>query len=187
MLLVDNFDSFTFNLAQALGALGADVRVHRNDAVDVELARGLRPTHLMISPGPGRPEDAGASEPILRWFLGRIPVLGVCLGHQLLAQVHGARVVVADELVHGKASAVLHDGRTLFEGLSSPTPMARYHSLVVEESSLPEDFEVSARTASGMIMGLRHLPSGAEGVQFHPESVLSPEGPALLARFLASG
>lgn len=186
VLLVDNYDSFTFNLAQALGEGGARVSVHRNDAIDLQQAIALRPTHVVISPGPGRPEQAGVSAAVLQHFLGRVPVLGVCLGHQLLAQLHGATVGVADELVHGAASPVLHDGRTLFEGLSNPTPMARYHSLVVEEPTLSAEFEVSARTRRGLIMGLRHRPSGAEGVQFHPESVLSPEGPALLRRFLRS-
>lgn len=184
MLLVDNYDSFTFNLAQALGQEGARLSVHRHDAIGVEEATRLHPTHLVISPGPGRPEESGASAAILQHFLGRIPVLGVCLGHQLLAQLHGARIVVADELVHGKASPIRHDGRTLFDGLDDPTPMARYHSLVVEEATLPDGFEVSARTDRGLVMGIRHLASGAEGVQFHPESVLSPQGPRLLANFL---
>lgn len=185
VLLVDNYDSFTFNLAQALAVAGAEVVVERHDAVDVPAARALRPTHLVISPGPGRPEDSGNSRPILEAFLGRIPVLGVCLGHQLLATVFGGKVVRGPSPVHGKTSAITHDGRTLFEGLPDPMVVGRYHSLVVERATLPADFTVSAEV-DGLIMGMRHGPTGAEGVQFHPESVLTPEGDALIRRFVLS-
>ncbi len=185
VLLIDNYDSFTYNLAQAFAAEGAEVLVYRHDAIDRRRAVALAPTHLVISPGPGRPEDAGISGELMLHFMGRIPVLGVCLGCQLLGMLHGARVVHAPRPIHGKASPIHHDGRTVFRGLPDPVPMARYHSLVVEPVSLPPSIERSAWTADGLLMGLRHRPSGAEGVQFHPESVLSPAGTWLLRNFLA--
>jgi len=184
VLLIDNYDSFTYNLVQALGVLGAEVIVHYNDGIDLDTARELKPTHLMVSPGPGRPERAGVSMQIIREMLPRIPVLGVCLGHQALAAVLGATIGPAQRLVHGKASSVYHDRRTLYEGLPNPFSAGRYHSLGVVEESLPEELEVSSYTSDGEIMGLRHRSLPAEGVQFHPESILTDNGQRLLRNFL---
>ncbi|HKQ60848.1 MAG TPA: aminodeoxychorismate/anthranilate synthase component II [Candidatus Polarisedimenticolaceae bacterium] len=184
VLLLDNYDSFTYNLVQALAGLGAEVLVRRNDALAPGDALALGPTHLVISPGPGRPEQAGVTLELLRVLLPRVPVLGVCLGHQALGALLGGTVRAAQQLVHGKASPVYHDGRTLYEGLPNPFPAGRYHSLAVAEESLPEELAVSAYTSDGEIMGLRHRTLPAEGVQFHPESVLTPEGPRLLRNFL---
>jgi anthranilate synthase/aminodeoxychorismate synthase-like glutamine amidotransferase len=190
ILMIDNYDSFTFNLVQLLRELGAHVVVQRNDEITPAQALELSPTHLVISPGPGGPREAGVSMAMIEALGGRIPVLGVCLGHQAIAEVYGGRVVRAGRLMHGKESQVLHDGRGLFEGLPSPCPAGRYHSLVVEPESLPPRLEVTARTAEGEIMGLRVVNiggGGVEGVQFHPESVLTPEGRTLLANFLRRG
>ena len=187
VLLIDNYDSFTWNLAQAFMALGARVNVVLNDAIDPRGAVDLAPTHLVISPGPGRPEDSGASIPILEALMHRVPTLGVCLGHQALAIVLGGRVVQAPRLVHGKASEVHHDGRTIYAGLPNPFPAGRYHSLCVEEASLSHEVAISAYTSEGEIMGLRHASLPVEGVQFHPESVLTPAGERLLANFLDQG
>ena len=184
VLLIDNQDSFTYNLVQALRVLGARVEVVRNDAVDPASALAAAPTHLVVSPGPGRPEAAGGTLSVLGALLPRVPVLGVCLGHQALGALLGARVVRASRPVHGQAFPVYHDGRTLFQGLPNPFPAGRYHSLLVEEDGLPEALAVSAYTSDGEIMGLRHRSLPAEGVQFHPESVLSPEGSRLLRNFL---
>jgi para-aminobenzoate synthetase component 2 len=184
VLLLDNYDSFTYNLAQALGGLGADVVVRRNDEIDVAGAEALGPTHVVLSPGPGRPERAGVTLALVASMLERRPILGVCLGHQALAAALGARVGSAASLVHGKASAVYHDGRTLYEGLPNPFAAGRYHSLAVVEDTLPDDLVVSAYTSDGEIMGLRHRSLPVEGVQFHPESVLTPEGRRLLRNFL---
>jgi anthranilate synthase/aminodeoxychorismate synthase-like glutamine amidotransferase len=184
VLLIDNYDSFTYNLVQAFGSLGAEVVVRRNDAIAAGDVAALGPTHLVVSPGPGRPADAGVSVALLRAFLGRLPLLGVCLGHQALAEALGARVERAERLVHGKASPVYHDGRTLYEGLPNPFAAGRYHSLAVREESLPAELAVAAYTSDGEIMGLRHRTLAAEGVQFHPESVLTPEGQRLLRNFL---
>jgi anthranilate synthase/aminodeoxychorismate synthase-like glutamine amidotransferase len=184
LLLIDNYDSFTYNLVQAFLVLGADVRVFRNDAIDIAAAKALQPTHLCISPGPGTPYDAGVSMDMIRAFAGQIPVLGVCLGHQSITEVFGGKVVRAGRLMHGKTSPVNHDGRTLFAGLSQPCEVGRYHSLIAQPESLPPVLEVSARTPEGEIMGLRHRDFMVEGVQFHPESVLTPEGPALMGNFL---
>jgi anthranilate synthase/aminodeoxychorismate synthase-like glutamine amidotransferase len=184
VLVVDNYDSFTYNLVQALGVLGAETVVRLNDQITAGEAIGLAPTHLVISPGPGRPEDAGATITILEALMTRIPVLGVCLGHQALGALLGARVGPAQRLVHGKASSVYHDGRTLYEGLPNPFQAGRYHSLAVHEDALPGDLVVSAYTSDGEIMGLRHRSLPTEGVQFHPESVLTPEGDRLLRNFL---
>jgi anthranilate synthase/aminodeoxychorismate synthase-like glutamine amidotransferase len=186
LLLIDNYDSFTYNLVQAFRVLGAEVLVHRNDALTVEEARALNPTHLVISPGPGTPHDAGVSMRMIEGFAGALPILGVCLGHQALVAVFGGNVVRAGRLMHGKTSAVTHDGRTLYAGLSQPFEAGRYHSLIAEHASLPRDLEISARTAEGEIMGVRHRRLPVEGVQFHPESILTPEGPALMANFLRS-
>lgn len=185
LLLVDNYDSFTYNLVQAFLVLGAEVIVHRNDEISVADALALAPSHLCISPGPGRPDDAGISLAMIAAFERRVPVLGVCLGHQSLVQHFGGCIVRAERLMHGKTSMVEHDGRTIYRGLSQPFQAGRYHSLAAEPSSLPACLEVTARTARGEIMGVRHRELPLEGVQFHPESVLTPEGDRLLGNFLA--
>jgi anthranilate synthase/aminodeoxychorismate synthase-like glutamine amidotransferase len=185
LLLIDNYDSFTYNLVQAFLVLGAEVAVHRNDALTPAQALELAPTHLCVSPGPGTPADAGVSMDMIRAFAGRIPVLGVCLGHQAIFQVFGGKVVRADRLMHGKTSRVHHDGRTLFVGLPQPCEVGRYHSLIAAPANLPQVLEVSARTAEGEIMAVRHRTLTVEGVQFHPESILTPDGPRLLGNFLA--
>ena len=183
MVLIDNYDSFTWNLYQVLASLGVDVRVVRNDAATVEEIVSWRPQRLMVSPGPGSPDRAGISVDAIRHFAGRIPVLGVCLGHQALVHAFGGEVVRAERIMHGKTSPVRHDGRTLFTGLPDPFDATRYHSLIARRAALPGDFEVSAETDEGEVMAVRHLPSGAEGVQFHPESVLCTAGPKLLETF----
>jgi anthranilate synthase/aminodeoxychorismate synthase-like glutamine amidotransferase len=185
LLLIDNYDSFTYNLVQAFLVLGAEVEVHRNDALTPEEGRALAPTHLCISPGPGTPRDAGVSMDMIREFAGRIPVLGVCLGHQSIVEVFGGEVVRAGRLMHGKTSLVQHDARTLFAGVSQPCEVGRYHSLIASPPSMPSVLEVSARTAEGEIMAVRHRTLAVEGVQFHPESILTPEGPRMLGNFLA--
>ncbi len=189
LLLIDNYDSFTYNLVQAFLILGADVRVFRNDALDVAQALALAPSHLCISPGPGTPYDAGVSMDMIRAFAGRVPVLGVCLGHQSIVEVFGGKVVRAGRLMHGKTSRIDHDGRTVFAGLPPQCEVGRYHSLIAAPESLPATLEVSARTPEGEVMGVRHRALMVEGVQFHPESVLTPDGPQLLQNFLrfASG
>jgi anthranilate synthase/aminodeoxychorismate synthase-like glutamine amidotransferase len=184
LLLIDNYDSFTYNLVQAFMVLGAEVDVRRNDEITVEQAQALSPTHLCISPGPGTPYDAGVSMDMIRAFAGKIPVFGVCLGHQSITEVFGGKVVRAGRLMHGKTSPVNHDGRTLFAGLSQPCEVGRYHSLIAQPESLPAVLEVCARTPEGEIMGVRHKELVVEGVQFHPESVLTPDGPQLMANFL---
>jgi anthranilate synthase/aminodeoxychorismate synthase-like glutamine amidotransferase len=184
VLLIDNYDSFTYNLVQALAVLSAEVTVKRNDRITVADALALEPTHLVVSPGPGRPEDAGVSMAVIEAMIGTTPVLGVCLGHQALATVCGATVESARSLMHGKASTVYHDSHTLYEGLPNPMRAGRYHSLAVTEESVPEELTVSAYTSDGEIMGLRHKSHRAEGVQFHPESILTPEGDRLLRNFL---
>jgi anthranilate synthase/aminodeoxychorismate synthase-like glutamine amidotransferase len=184
LLLIDNYDSFTYNLVQGFLVLGAEVSVYRNDALSTEAALALAPSHLCISPGPGTPYDAGVSMDMIRAFAGRIPVLGVCLGHQSIVEVFGGKVVRAQRLMHGKTSLVRHDGRTLFAGLPEPCEVGRYHSLIAAPASIPAQLEVSARTAEGEIMGVRHRALTVEGVQFHPESILTPEGPRLLGNFL---
>ena len=182
--MVDNYDSFTYNLVQAFAALGADVHVHRNDAISVDDALALQPTHVVISPGPGRPEDAGVSLDIIAAFEERAPILGVCLGHQCLVQHYGGDIVRAERLMHGKTSNISHDGKTIFAGISEPFEVGRYHSLCAETDSLPDTLEVTARTDSGVIMGVRHKSLQIEGVQFHPESVLTPEGDILMTNFM---
>ena len=184
MLLIDNYDSFTYNLVQAFAAQGANVMVYRNDAITVEEALELDPTHLVISPGPGRPEDAGVSLDMIAAFAEKVPVLGVCLGHQSLVQHFGGEIVRAGRLMHGKTSMAKHDGRTIFEGLSQPFEVGRYHSLCAEPETLPAELELTAETERGEIMGVRHKSLPLEGVQFHPESVLTPEGGRLLANFM---
>ena len=184
VLLIDNYDSFTYNLVQALATLGARVTVRRHDDISVDEANALEPTHLMVSPGPGRPEDAGISVAMIKDLMHGIPVLGVCLGHQAIAQALGGQVDAAQTLMHGKASPIYHDGRTLFEGLPNPFAAGRYHSLAVSEQQLPPDLAVSAYTSDGEIMAVRHRSLPTEGVQFHPESVLTPEGDRLLRNFM---
>ena len=184
LLLIDNYDSFTYNLVQAFLVLGADVRVFRNDAIDVAQAQALAPTHLCISPGPGTPYDAGVSMDMIRAFAGHVPVFGVCLGHQSIVEVFGGKVVRAGRLMHGKTSPIDHDGRGLFAGLPQPCEVGRYHSLIAQPETLPAILEVTARTPEGEIMGVRHRELMVEGVQFHPESVLTPDGPKLMANFL---
>jgi anthranilate synthase/aminodeoxychorismate synthase-like glutamine amidotransferase len=183
-LLIDNYDSFTYNLVQAFLMLGAEVDVHRNDAISVEDALRQGHSHLVISPGPGTPRDAGVSMRMIEAFAGRIPIFGVCLGHQALVEVFGGRVVRAARLMHGKVSPVQHDGKGVFSGMAQNFQAGRYHSLIAEPSSMPEALEVTARTDQGEIMGVRHRTLPIEGVQFHPESVLTPEGPVLMGNFL---
>lgn len=185
VLLLDNYDSFTWNLAQYLGELGASVEVVRNDRIRVDEIRDGGFDVAVISPGPGRPENAGISVDLVRQLGGGLPILGVCLGHQAIAHAHGGRIVSAPTLMHGKTSPILHDGRTIFAGLPLPFEATRYHSLVVDEASLPEEFHVSARAPEGVIMGIRHRRLPLEGVQFHPESVMTAEGKKLLGNFLA--
>ena len=182
ILLVDNYDSFTYNLAHLFGELGAEVVVRRNDEITVAEAERLAPSHLVISPGPGRPEDAGVSEEMVRSFAGRTPVLGVCLGHQAIVEAFGGEIGQAQRLVHGKASAVSHDGRGIFAGLSQNFQAGRYHSLAA--TAVPDELEVSATTEDGEVMAVRHRSLRVDGVQFHPESVLTPEGPQLCRNFL---
>ena len=185
LLLIDNYDSFTYNLVQAFLVLGAEVQVYRNDAIGVEDALALGVTHLCISPGPGTPDDAGVSMRMIEQFAGRVPVFGVCLGHQAITAVFGGNVVRNWRLMHGKTSRIEHDGQGVFAGLPQPLEVGRYHSLVADPGSLPRELQVTARTAEGEIMGLRHATLTVEGVQFHPESVLTPTGPGLMQNFLA--
>ncbi|HEY5109681.1 MAG TPA: aminodeoxychorismate/anthranilate synthase component II [Acidimicrobiales bacterium] len=186
VLVIDNYDSFVYNLVQELGELGADPVVHRNDAIDVAGILTAAPDLILISPGPGRPEDAGVTMAVIEELAGIIPIFGVCLGHQAIGQAFGGDVVQAPSLMHGKTSAIHHDGKGVFTGLPDPFTATRYHSLVVEPSTVPAELEVTALTSDGVIMGLRHRTLAVEGVQFHPESLLTPEGPSLLANFLAA-
>ncbi|HJX91859.1 MAG TPA: aminodeoxychorismate/anthranilate synthase component II [Pyrinomonadaceae bacterium] len=184
LLVIDNYDSFTYNLVQYLGELGEVVEVRRNNRVTLDEIEQLRPERIVISPGPGTPDDAGISLGVIQRFGGRIPVLGVCLGHQAIGQVYGGRVIRAPELMHGKASEICHDGKTIFAGLEDHFLAGRYHSLIVERRTLPDCLEVSAFTEDNIIMGLRHRELKVEGVQFHPESILTSDGKKLLANFL---
>ena len=184
LLLIDNYDSFTYNLVQAFLVLGARVDVYRNDQITVEQAIEIAPTHLCISPGPGRPEDAGVSLAMIGAFETRTPILGVCLGHQSLVHHFGGNIVAAERLMHGKTSMVEHDGRTIYAGISQPFEAGRYHSLAAEPGSMPAVLEVTAKTSRGEIMGVRHRELPIEGVQFHPESILTPDGNALMKNFL---
>ncbi|HXR36841.1 MAG TPA: aminodeoxychorismate/anthranilate synthase component II [Candidatus Binataceae bacterium] len=185
ILMIDNYDSFTFNLVQYLGELGAQVTVRRNDAIDIAGVRALAPDAIVISPGPCTPGQAGISVALIREMAGLLPLLGVCLGHQCIGEAFGGKVVRASRLMHGKTSPILHDSRTIFAGLPTPFEAIRYHSLLVEPDSIPECLEVSAWTAEGEIMGLRHKRFAVEGVQFHPESILTQHGKELLKNFLA--
>lgn len=184
VLMIDNYDSFTYNVVQYLGELGADVIVTRNDAIDVSGARALRADAIVISPGPCTPAEAGVSVRLLREMAGEVPILGVCLGHQCIGEAFGGKVVRASRLMHGKTSQVIHDGKTIFAGIPSPFEAMRYHSLLVAPESLPASLEVSARTAEGEVMGLRHREFAIDGVQFHPESIMTGEGKHLLQNFL---
>ena len=185
LLVIDNYDSFTYNLVQYLGELGETVEVRRNNRVTIdEIENSLRPERIVISPGPGTPDDAGITLDVIAHFSGKVPLLGVCLGHQAIGQAFGGKVIRAPELMHGKASRVSHDGKTIFMGMNDPFLAGRYHSLIVEKESLPEALEISAQTADDIIMGLRHRELKVEGVQFHPESILTSEGKQLLANFL---
>jgi anthranilate synthase/aminodeoxychorismate synthase-like glutamine amidotransferase len=185
LLLIDNYDSFTYNLVQAFMVLGAEVDVRRNDEISVAEALGLAPTHVCISPGPGTPQDAGVSIDMIRAFGGRVPVLGVCLGHQSIVEAFGGKVVRAGRLMHGKTSLIRHDAQELYAGLPQPCEVGRYHSLIAEPERLPAELLVTATTDQGEIMGVRHRTLMVEGVQFHPESVLTPDGPKLLGNFVA--
>ena len=187
LLMIDNYDSFTYNLVQYMGELGADIEVYRNDKITMDEITELDPKRIVISPGPCTPNEAGISVEVIRKFAGRIPLLGVCLGHQSLAFAFGGEIIRADRLMHGKTSLVKHDNQTVFKGLPNPFEATRYHSLIVNKDTLPADFEISAVTEEGEIMGLRHLPTGAEGVQFHPESILTTSGMDLLRNFLELG
>ncbi len=184
LVMIDNYDSFTYNIVQYLGELGAEVIVKRNDAIDVAGVRALRPGAVVISPGPCTPAEAGISLRILREMAGEVPILGVCLGHQCIGEAFGAKVVRASRLMHGKTSPVIHDGKTIFADLPNPFDAMRYHSLIVDSSTIPPTLEISARTAENEIMGLRHKEFAVEGVQFHPESILTIEGKHLLTNFL---
>lgn len=185
LLLIDNYDSFTYNLVQAFLVLGAEVDVYRNDEISVDDALKLDPTHLCISPGPGRPEDAGVSLDMIAAFETRIPIFGVCLGHQSLVSHFGGRIVSAERLMHGKTSMIHHDEKGVYQGLTNPFEAGRYHSLAAENRSLPSVLEISARTQRDEIMGVRHRELPIEGVQFHPESILTPQGDQLMQNFLA--
>ncbi|HXH12153.1 MAG TPA: aminodeoxychorismate/anthranilate synthase component II [Alphaproteobacteria bacterium] len=185
ILMIDNYDSFTYNLVQYLGELGADIQVYRNDQISVAEIERLAPEKIVISPGPCTPKEAGISCDVIRQFAGRVPLLGVCLGHQCIGDVFGGDIVRAPALFHGKTSLIYHDGKTIFRGLPRPFEATRYHSLVIRRETLPECLEVSAETDDGVIMGVRHRELLVEGVQFHPESILTVEGKKLLANFLA--
>lgn len=184
LLMIDNYDSFTYNLVQYFGELGAEVRVERNDAIDIARIAELAPSHICISPGPCTPNEAGISIATIRHFAGKIPLLGVCLGHQAIGQAFGGKVIRADQVMHGKTSPIHHHGQGIFHDLPDPFPATRYHSLIVERDSLPESLEITAWTEAGEIMGLRHRALAVEGVQFHPESILSECGKPLLQHFL---
>jgi anthranilate synthase component 2 len=184
VLVIDNYDSFVYNLVQYLGELGADPIVHRHDALTLDEISALDPDAILVSPGPGTPDDAGLSNDVIRSFAGRRPVLGVCLGHQCMGQVFGGQVVRAPQVMHGKTSIIHHDGRGVFEGLPNPFEATRYHSLIVDRASVPAELEITAETDDGIVMGLRHREHAVEGVQFHPESILTASGHDLLRNFL---
>ncbi|HEV2418397.1 MAG TPA: aminodeoxychorismate/anthranilate synthase component II [Terriglobia bacterium] len=184
ILIIDNYDSFTYNLVQYLGELGAEIEVRRNDQTTVSEIECLNPQHIVISPGPKAPDDAGICLEVIRQFAGRKPILGVCLGHQAIGQAFGGKVIRAPQVMHGKTSQIVHDSKTIFSQLPNPFPATRYHSLIVERESLPSCLEISATSPDGLIMGLRHREMQVEGVQFHPESVLTGAGKQLLANFI---
>ncbi|TMW69935.1 aminodeoxychorismate/anthranilate synthase component II [Alteribacter natronophilus] len=184
ILMIDNYDSFTYNLVQYLGEMGEELVVKRNDKITVAEIEALAPSYIMISPGPCSPDEAGVSMEVIRAFAGKIPVFGVCLGHQSIAQVFGGNVIRADRLMHGKTSEIFHDEKTVFKGLPSPMTATRYHSLIVERHSLPDCFDITAETEQGEIMAIRHNTLPVEGVQFHPESIMTAEGKRLLKNFI---
>jgi para-aminobenzoate synthetase component II len=184
ILVIDNYDSFTYNLVQYLGEMGERLEVIRNDKIDIAGIRNLSPERIVISPGPGRPDDAGISKDVIREFAGTVPILGVCLGHQCIGEVYGARIVRGDRIMHGKVSPVYHDGQGIFSGIPSPFTATRYHSLLIEPETLKPPLEVTARTEAGEIMGIRHKGKPLWGVQFHPESILTEEGKKLLMNFI---
>jgi len=184
ILMIDNYDSFTYNLVQYLGQLGREVAVHRNDAITLDEIEAMNPEAIFLSPGPCSPEQAGITVDVVRRFHRSIPIMGVCLGHQAIGKAFGGRVIRADRIMHGKISPIINDGRTIFKGLPSPFPAGRYHSLLVERESLPDCLEVSAETQEGEIMGLRHRTLPVEGIQFHPESILTPSGKRIIRNFL---
>ncbi|MEK3890186.1 aminodeoxychorismate/anthranilate synthase component II [Bacillus sp. FSL K6-3431] len=184
ILMIDNYDSFTYNLVQYFGELGEEILVKRNDNISIDEITQLEPNYLVISPGPCTPDEAGISLEAIRYFSGKIPILGVCLGHQAIGQVFGGEVIKAERLLHGKTSAILHDGKTVFSGLDNPFRATRYHSLIVNKENLPDCLEVSAWTDSDEIMGIRHRELAVEGVQFHPESIMTEAGKQLLKNFL---
>jgi anthranilate synthase component 2 len=184
LLMIDNYDSFTYNLVQYLGELGADVLVQRNDAITLDQVEAWAPERIVVSPGPCTPAEAGISVPLIRRFAGRIPILGVCLGHQAIGEAFGGRIVRAARVMHGKLDAVTHDGRGVFTGIPSPVTVTRYHSLAIERATLPACLEATAATADGEIMGVRHREHAVEGVQFHPEAILTEHGHAMLRNFL---
>jgi len=183
--MIDNYDSFTYNLVQYMGELGEQLEVHRNDKITIEIIEKLAPNKIIISPGPGGPKDAGISLEVVKSFSGKIPLLGVCLGHQVIGEAFGAKIVRAENLMHGKTSQINHDGKTIFRDLSNPFAATRYHSLIIKKDTLPDCFEISAKTDQGEIMGIRHRIYPLEGVQFHPESILTTEGKKLLKNFLS--
>lgn len=185
ILVIDNYDSFTYNLVQYFGELGQEVIVHRNDEISIDQIEELKPDHILISPGPCTPNEAGISLELIEHFKGKIPIMGVCLGHQAIGQAFGGEVVRADKLMHGKTSPIVHDGKTLFEGLPSPFTATRYHSLIVRKETLPDCLEISAETEEGEIMGFRHKQYAIEGVQFHPESIITDHGLQILRNFLS--
>lgn len=184
ILVIDNYDSFTYNLVQYLGEIGEQVVVKRNDEIDLEGIAAMKPDHILLSPGPCTPNEAGITLQVIERFKGDIPILGVCLGHQAIGQAFGGEVIRAEKLMHGKTSKILHDGRTVFEGIPSPYTATRYHSLIVKRETLPEELEITAETAEGEIMGLRHKEYPIEGVQFHPESIITEHGLTLLRNFV---
>jgi para-aminobenzoate synthetase component 2 len=186
IIMIDNYDSFTYNLVQFVGELGEELQVYRNDKITIEEIERLSPDYLMISPGPCTPNEAGISMDAIRHFAGKVPILGVCLGHQSIGQVFGGKVIRAHRLMHGKTSEIHHDGKTIFQGIPSPFTAARYHSLIVEEETIPDVLEVTARTAEGEIMAIRHREYPIEGVQFHPESIITEHGKQLLRNFLTA-
>jgi len=186
IVIIDNYDSFTYNIVQTIGGMGADVKVYRNDTVDVSFIEGLKPDRLLISPGPCTPGKAGISIDAIRYFSGKIPILGVCLGHQSIGEAFGGEIIRATRLMHGKTSPISHDGKGVFTSLPNPFDAMRYHSLVVSEATLPDCLEITAKSDQGELMGLRHKELPIEGVQFHPESIMTPDGIQLLKNFLDS-